>query len=113
MKKNKLKDYLHLYLVFLIYSLVSVFAKIAAGQSSAVMTLVFMGLEFLFLGVYALFWQQILKKFPLVVAMSNKGITLLYALAWSAFLLKERITVWNIVGVVIIIFGIWLVSSDG
>lgn len=109
---NRVKDYLQLYLVFFIYSLVSLSAKMAAVQSSAVMTLLFMGLEVVFLGVYALFWQQILKKFSLIVAMSNKGITLLYALGWSAFLLNEQITVWNIVGVAIIIIGIWLVSSD-
>ena len=105
---TKIKDYGLLYFAFIIYSFVSVFAKIASGQSELWRTLLFMFIECFFLGVYALIWQQALKRFP----MSNKGVTVVLGLLWSVFLFGESITIMNIVGAVLIIFGIWMVSSD-
>ena len=104
---TKIKDYGLLYFAFIIYSFVSVFAKIASGQSELWRTLLFMFIECFFLGVYALIWQQALKR-----SMSNKGVTVVLGLLWSVFLFGESITIMNIVGAVLIIFGIWMVSSD-
>lgn len=112
MKNRKIVNYAMLYGDFIIYSLVSVFAKIASAQDTLTGTLLFMALEFCMLGVYAVIWQQALKRFPLIVAMSNKGITVILALAWSVLIFDEMITVWNIMGAVMIIFGIWMVSQD-
>lgn len=75
--------------------------------------LVYMGLEVVCLGIYALIWQQVLKKFSLVTAMASKGIVVIFNLIWSILLFKEVITIYNIIGAVIIIGGIWVVSSDG
>lgn len=109
---TKIKDYGLLYFAFIIYSFVSVFAKVASGQSELWRTILFMCIECFFLGVYAIIWQQALKRFPLVVAMSNKGVTVVLGLLWSVLLFGESITIMNIVGAVLIIFGIWMVSSD-
>lgn len=112
MYNRKIVDYMVLYGGFLIYSLVSVFAKVAATQDKIIWALFFMVLEFCMLGVYAIIWQQVLKRFPLIMAMSNKGVTVILALVWSVIIFDEKITVWNIVGVVMIILGIWMVSQD-
>ena len=108
----KIKDYALLYLGFVIYSFVSVFAKFAAGQTDYKM-LVFFCCEIILLVLYAVLWQQVLKKFPLVVAMSSKGITVILSLLWAVLIFKESVTYWNIVGSAMIMFGIWMVSSDG
>lgn len=110
-KDKKVTDYVLLYFGFFIYSLVSVFAKFASAQTDYKM-LAFLGCEVMLLGIYAILWQQILKKFSLVVAMSNKGITVILSLIWAAMIFDEQVTVWNIIGSVIIVFGIWMVSSD-
>lgn len=109
---KRLADFALLYIDFLIYSLVSVFAKTASGQDTLMEMLLFMALEFCMLGVYAVIWQQAIKRFPLIIAMSNKGITVILALVWSVLIFDENITVWNIVGAAMIIFGIWMVSQD-
>lgn len=112
MINKKIKDYLLLYFSFFIYSFVSVFAKLASEQSSVIAIFVFIGIEIAFLAMYALLWQQALKKFPLMIAMSNKGITVILALIWSIAIFQESISIYNIIGTVMIIIGIWMVSID-
>ena len=112
-KQHKLSDFFLLYGGFLIYSVSSVFAKEAGIQKTAMRTLVFFALEFLFLGIYAIIWQQALKRFPLTIAISNKGITILFSLIWSVLIFKEGITLMNIIGTVLVIAGVVVVSSDG
>lgn len=114
MKTNlsDIKKYVLLYCAFLIYSGTSICAKLASQQSTWIMMIVFMGMEVCILGVYALIWQQVLKKFTLVTAMANKGIVVVFNLIWSVVLFHEVISIYNIVGAAIIIWGIWMVSSD-
>jgi len=110
--REKAGKYIALYLAFFIYSLASVFSKIASQQSSLWKVFLLIGIEILFLAVYALLWQQVLKRFQLGVAISNKGITVIFSLMWSAVIFKEQISIQNILGAVIIILGIWVVSSS-
>lgn len=111
-KKHRISDFVILYGGFLIYSVSSVFAKEAGIQETILRTLVFFVLEFLFLGIYAIIWQQTLKRFSLITAMSNKGITVLFSLLWSVLIFKEGITLMNIMGAGLIIAGVVVVSSD-
>lgn len=111
-KKHRISDFAILYGGFLIYSVSSVFAKEAGIQETAIRTLVFFVLEFLFLGIYAIIWQQALKRFSLTTAMSNKGITVLFGLLWSVLIFKEGITPMNIIGTVMVMAGVVVVSSD-
>lgn len=110
---KNIKKYFLLYMCFFIYSLSTLCAKFASNQELPIKVLVFMGLEFFCLGIYALIWQQVLKKFSLVTAMASKGVVVIFNLIWSVLLFREVITIYNIVGTVIIIGGIWVVSSDG
>lgn len=110
---NDALKYILLYCCFFIYSVSAICAKLAAGQETAVWMLFFIGLEVLCLGGYALIWQQVLKKFTLFTAMANKGIVVIFNLAWSAMLFREMVTIYNIIGAAVIIGGIWMVSSDG
>ncbi len=110
-KDKKVTDYVLLYFGFFIYSLVSVFAKFASAQTDYKM-IVFLGCEVVLLAIYAILWQQILKRFSLVTAMSNKGITVIFGMLWSVIIFKDTITLWNIFGAAIIISGIYLVSSS-
>lgn len=112
-KKSALKDYALLHCSFLIYSFVAVLSKLAALQGMfTIRFFVFAVLEVAVLGIYALLWQQCLKRFSLIKAYANKGIVVLWNLLWAAVLLHERITLGNMLGSVIIILGIVVVSSD-
>lgn len=58
------------------------------------------------MGIYALLWQQILARTSLSTAYMFKGTSLIFVLLLSALLFGEGITVKNIIGSVIIVFGI-------
>ncbi len=110
--KHKIEKYLQLLGTFFLYSFAGVFSKMAALQENIYRTIIFMGIEFLLLAVYALIWQQVLKKFDLITAMSCKGVTVIYSLGWATFLFNEDITVWNLVGSLVVMLGVWVVTTD-
>lgn len=112
-QKNQIKNYVLLYSILFIYSLGSVFSKIAAQQE--LLSLKFLlsyGMVLVIMFVYAIFRQQILKKFDLTIAYANKAAVIVFGIVWGAVIFKEKIS-WNmIVGSVIIIIGIWMVAKD-
>ena len=66
------------------------------------------------LGIYAIVWQQIIKKLPLTVAYANKAITVVWGILWGILFFDESISFFKILGAMIIIAGIVLyVTSDG
>lgn len=107
MKKNGLGGFLLLQISFLIYSCSSVVAKFASkNEVMSFRFILFYGLEVMILGIYALLWQQVIKRFELSVAYANKAVTLLWALLWSVILFHETLK-WNqVLGVLIVIAGI-------
>ena len=111
-KEIRIKDILLLQGVFFIYSINSIVAKLASGQESFSMAFfMFYGLELVIIGVYALLWQQIIKKFELSVAYANKAITLIWGMIWGAVLFKEQITVTKVAGILLVIAGIVILNS--
>ena len=111
-KFEKAKPFIFLHVLLLVYSLGSICSKLA-GQSEflSIKFIVFYGLVVLDLFIYALVWQQLLKKLPLVTAYANKAITVIWGLLWGMIFFGEKITLWKIVGALIIIIGIYLVVS--
>lgn len=107
-----IKRFVVLYSAFLIYSLSAVCAKAAAQQGLFVKAFLFLCLEMGCLGIYALIWQQALKRFPLVTAMAHKGVVVVFNLFWSVLIFQEKVTVCNVAGAVVIICGICVVSSE-
>lgn len=71
----------------------------------------FYGLVLINLFVYAIVWQQILKKLPLVTAFANKAVTVIWGMLWGMLIFKEKITGWNVLGAAIIMVGIFLVVN--
>lgn len=113
-KKATFKDLIMLELVFLIYSCSSLVGKFSAG--SEVMSfkfILFYGLEVGILGVYAIIWQQVIKKFELSVAYANKAVTLLWALLWSVVLFGETLKLNQVIGILLVIVGIVFLNTDG
>ena len=109
MHMKSLKKYVFLHLNFLIYSLIYVFAKLAGNHPlMSWQALLFYCLCLLVLGVYAIIWQQLLKRLPLTVAYANRAVTVLFGMIWGVLLFDEAIT-WNmILGAVIIMCGVVL-----
>jgi multidrug transporter EmrE-like cation transporter len=112
-RRPSLASYGLLHGSFIIYSFSGVFSKSAAINISEPFPFVcFLVLELLTLGIYALMWQQVLRRFDLVPAYSSKGIVVIWNLIWAALLFGEQITVGNLIGSCLVIAGIAVVSSD-
>lgn len=112
-KAGKISDYVFLHSIFILYAFVSLFEKTASKYSflSIGFLLSFSGM-ILITGLYAFLWQKALKRFPLVVAYSNKGIVIIWTMLLGVLFFSEKITFNNILGVAIIIAGITLVSKN-
>lgn len=63
------------------------------------------------MSVYAILWQQIIKRMPLSTAYMFKGTSLIFILLVSVLLFGEAITLNNVIGSVIIIMGIVLFAK--
>ena len=112
-KKPTWKDYLLLHGMLFLYGAGGIASKTAAGKPFLSGEFFFFyGLMLLNLVVYAVLWQQILKKFPLSTAFSNKAITIVWGVLWGCLLFHETLT-WPMIGGCLLIFaGIFLVVSD-
>lgn len=112
-KKTKLRDIFILQLVIAIYTLSTVFAKFASGQEFlSFKFILFYGIEMVILGLYAIIWQQLIKKFDISIAYANKAMGLLWSIIWAILIFKDTITIKNIIGVVIVIIGTIIVNSE-
>ena len=98
-KKITLKDILILQAVIAIYTLSTVMAKLASGHPTLSLNFfLFYGAELAILAIYALLWQQMIKKFELSIAYTNRAMALLWSLK-------------NIIGVALVITGTIIVNG--
>jgi len=110
---KKWKDYAFLHISILIYSITIVLSKVASD-------FVFLSVPYILcyggmvaiLGIYAILWQQVIKRFEPSVAYSHKSVTVIWALLISGFLFGENITLGNVIGTILIVAGVVMVSRD-
>lgn len=110
--KNKL-PYLGVLGAFLVYSFASVFSKWASMAA-------FLSWPYLLrlagavavLGVYAILWQQIIKRMPVSDAYMFKGSTIIFVLLLSWLLFGESISLQNGIGAAVIVAGMYLYAKE-
>ena len=109
--KNK-SSFVLMYMAFFIYSLSGIFSKLASKHDflSLPYILCFVGVIFI-LGFYAILWQQVLKKLPLSIAMSNKPVVLVFGTLWAVLFLGETIDVKFFIGIVLIVVGLFVIGA--
>ena len=99
----------------LLFSISSVLMKLAAQQPrfSWPWILLYVG-ALAIIGVYALAWQQFLKRVPLTTAYANRAMTMLWSMVFGMLIFRERVT-WNMfAGVAVIGVGVYFViTGDG
>lgn len=109
----KVRTIISLIAVNLIYACESIFTKLASMQeamSPAYLACIAGALAIL--GIYAIAWQQILKKVPVSDAYMFKGCSLVFVLIISAIFFGEHITLCNIFGSAMIASGIVLFAKS-
>lgn len=112
--KKKLYVYMGLHILLLVYSASTVFSKLASGYSFlSFKFLLCYGMVLLLLGAYAVFWQQIIKRLPLMTAYANKAVTVVWGIVWGAVFFDEKITWGKALGAALVIAGVIIyVSGD-
>lgn len=112
-KKISIKDILFLQTAIVIYSISSVIAKFASGQSFfSYQFFMFYGVEICALGIYAILWQQAIKKIDLSIAYTNKAMCVLWSMIWAVIIFHNEITVQNIIGVMLVVAGTIVLNSS-
>ena len=80
-----------LHMVFFMYSLVGIASKKASQESLfSFGFFAYYGVVICILFLYALVWQQLLKKMDVTTAYMNKAVTIIWGLFWG-FLLFIRL----------------------
>lgn len=112
-KKTNARTIVCLHVLLMVFSALGVCSKIAAAQPFlSFKFILFYGIVILNLGIYAICWQQIIKRMPLVVAFANKAVTVVWGIVWGWMFFGEAITAGKIIGAVVIICGILLVVTE-
>lgn len=108
-KRSQLRVLLALHLLLMLFSTSGIFSKVAASYP-------FMSLGFILayggmivvLGIYAIGWQQIIKRLPLTTAYSNRAVTVVWGIVWGIVLFHESVSPLKIVGAVVVLTGVAL-----
>lgn len=110
-KKISWKDIVLLQIIVMIFSLTSVTAKFASMQDAFTSSFfLFYGAELAILAVYALLWQQAIKKFDISVAYANKAMVLLWGLLWGTVIFHDAVNAKEIAGVALVIVGVIVIN---
>ena len=111
--KEKIKNIIMLQGAVVIYTFSGIMAKNAsASRGNAAEFMLFVGLEFAILAVYAILWQQLLKRFELSVAYANRSAALLWSMLWASLFFHEPISLKNIAGVLLVLLGTVVINAD-
>lgn len=112
---GKIAIWVVLHVMLALYSLSGVFTKMAANEPflSKKFCLCY-GATLFILAVYALGWQQIIKRMPLTAAFANKAVSLLWGCIYGIIFFKEHLSLGKIIGGLIVATGVILfaISND-
>ena len=98
-----------LHVLLFVYSSSGIFSKLASKESFfSFRFCLYYGCILFLLGLYAIGWQQIIKRLPLTTAFANKAITVLWGLMWGVVVFHEKVTFGKLAGVALVIAGVVL-----
>ncbi len=111
----KQKAFILLHILLVLYAASTALSKLAAGAPFLSLPfLLYYGGTLLLLGIYALGWQQVIKRLPLTVAYANKAVTVIWGLVAGLLFFGESLTPGKIAGAVLVISGVVLFAfADG
>lgn len=111
--KKMLLSFVLLHLIMLLYSFSSVFSKKASDYSLLSLEfVVYYGLVMVILFIYAIAWQQVLKRMELTTAYANKAVVVIWGLILGWLFYGEAVTVKKVLACIIIMIGVGLVVTD-
>lgn len=112
MVKNR-RVFFALHLLLVLYSCSGVLSKLASRYAflSAGFCICYAGIIAL-LGIYAICWQQIIKRMPLTTAYANRAITVVWGMVWGVVVFKEHLGILQVAGGIVVLIGVALFASS-
>lgn len=107
MNKKKVITIALLHIMLMVYSMSGICSKMASKQEflSLRFILYYAGVIVL-LAVYAVAWQQIIKRISLTLAYANRAVTVVWGLVWGMIFFHEQVTVGKAVGAMLVVAGV-------
>ena len=107
MNKKKVITIVLLHIMLMVYSMSGICSKMASRQDflSLRFILYYAGVIVL-LAVYAVAWQQIIKRISLTLAYANRAVTVVWGLVWGMIFFHEQVTVGKAVGAMLVVAGV-------
>lgn len=108
------KIYAALHGLLVLFSTSGIFSKLASGYPflSIGFVLCYGGMVCV-LGVYAIGWQQVIKRVPLTTAYANRAVTVVWGIVWGALLFGESVTWQKVLGALVVLAGVALYALAG
>jgi drug/metabolite transporter (DMT)-like permease len=98
-----------LHALVMVFSLSGITSKLAAQHPFLSWGFIFYyGLMVVILGVYAIGWQQVIKRMPLTTAYANRAVTVVWGIVWGALIFHEHISWQKVLGAAIVLVGVAL-----
>lgn len=113
-RKLNFRDFLILQAVVIVYTASSVLGKLAAVSAEGENGWGFLflyGAEIGVLGIYAVLWQQVIRRVELSVAYANRAVALLWSFLWAVFLFGEKITPAQLLGIALVMIGTAVING--
>lgn len=103
-----------LHLLLAVFSLSGIMSKLAAQFPfmSTGFVLCYGGM-IVVLGVYAIGWQQVIKRIPLTTAYANRAVTVIWGIVWGALLFDEVVSWQKVAGAAVVLAGVVLFATAG
>ena len=111
--KNQLKNIILLQGVVVVYTFSGIMSKKASENGdNLIKFLFFFAMEFVILALYAVLWQQMIKRFELSVAYANRSMAILWSMLWAVVFFGDHITWKNILGILLVLLGTIIINTD-
>ena len=111
-QRKKLFVLLGLHIMLMFFSMSGIASKLAAGEKFlSPKFILYYAIIIGLLGVYAIVWQQIIKRLPLTTAYANRAVTIVWGIIWGVLFFHENVTPLKVIGAVIVILGVVLFAT--
>ena len=111
--KRKTIDLIKLHIFLMLSSAFGMCSKLAAQEDFLSWKFIlFYSVVLCNLGIYAIVWQQLIKRLPLTTAYANKAVGVVWGGIYGYLFFDEAITVQKVLGSIVIIVGIVLFVTE-
>ena len=108
-KKQQIRNVLLIVFTIFLQSFSFLCIKYSTLQHDFLM-FVFMGFALLFILMRAVIWQSVIQRLPLSVVYPFTSLVQILILVYAIFLFEEIVTINNVLGVMLMIVGVFLIS---